>query len=93
MSGCALFLIVIQAIEKYLDQALTYSVRTGSPRYFNQLWSGTDIACKYRYHLEFYLTRVRTRYHWRMDLGGYEFVHLYLRSGTCVFIVRGTHSR
>jgi len=35
----------LKGIEKYLEQVLEYSVRTGSPRYFNQLWSGTDIAC------------------------------------------------
>lgn len=35
----------LKSIEKYLEQALQYSIRTGSPRYFNQLWSGTDVAC------------------------------------------------
>jgi glutamate decarboxylase len=35
----------LSSIKSYLDKVLQYSVRTGSPRYFNQLWSGTDIAC------------------------------------------------
>jgi hypothetical protein len=41
--------IVATGVEKYLEQVLEYSVRTGSPRYFNQLWSGTDIACTFLY--------------------------------------------
>ncbi len=43
---CSVALCII-AVEKYIEQVLEYSVRTGSPRYFNQLWSGTDIACKH----------------------------------------------
>jgi len=31
-------------INNVIEKILQYSVRTGSPRYFNQLWSGTDVA-------------------------------------------------
>eukprot|EP01087_Luapelamoeba_hula_P005592 TRINITY_DN1563_c0_g1_i2.p1 TRINITY_DN1563_c0_g1~~TRINITY_DN1563_c0_g1_i2.p1 ORF type:complete len:375 (-),score=51.28 TRINITY_DN1563_c0_g1_i2:429-1553(-) len=43
-TGCGLT-ADLKPIQKYLDQVFEYGVRTGSPRYFNQLWSGTDIAC------------------------------------------------
>lgn len=34
----------LASVRGVIDQVLKYSIRTGSPRYFNQLWSGTDLA-------------------------------------------------
>jgi hypothetical protein len=35
----------LSAYDGIIQDVLKYSIRTGSPRYFNQLWSGNDIAC------------------------------------------------